>query len=221
MLRVYGNEYFADYGIGEHLLTWWMTTHIKVPIAKVHGSANWLYCDNCRQIYATRPDEEKEIPYYILKPKDLNNVEKFMIVGKDPQRDLEEYKASHKLRRKKRFTCLKCSTELSTRLATFSYRKVLDAPMLQKSWYWAEHLLSQAHKWVFIGYSLPAADFEFKYLLKRLELASKTGKRIVVVTQQDESGNHSGPYYRRLFKRRASTIIRDGLKGYVETLKSS
>ena len=36
--------------------------------------------------------------------------------------------------------------------------------MFQKSWFSAEKLLLAAENWIFISYSLPAADFEFKYL---------------------------------------------------------
>jgi len=54
--------------------------------------------------------------------------------------------------------------------------------MFQHTWFAAERLLAQAGTWVFIGYSLPAADFEFKYLLKRTQLARRRPARIVVVT---------------------------------------
>jgi hypothetical protein len=216
MKRVYGNKYYANYGIGEKLLSWWATDSIRIPVAKVHGSANWLYCDNCRQIYATRPDEEGNLPYFILKSKDLTNIKNLKLID---HMDLDKYRSKHEENRKEKFRCLQCSTELSTRLATFSYRKVLEAPMLQKSWFWAEDLLSLADKWVFIGYSLPAADFEFKYLLKRLELVRK--KRIIVVTMKDQAGNHSGPYYQQLFKGIASRDIFDnGLEAYVKGIQS-
>jgi hypothetical protein len=28
-----------------------------VPVVKIHGSVNWLYCDNCRQLYWFRPED--------------------------------------------------------------------------------------------------------------------------------------------------------------------
>jgi hypothetical protein len=43
--------------------------------------------------------------------------------------------------------------------------------MFEQSWLSAERLLRDADKWVFIGYSLPPADYEFKHLLKRVQLA--------------------------------------------------
>jgi hypothetical protein len=36
--------------------------------------------------------------------------------------------------------------------------------------------------WVFIGYSMPAADFEFKHLLKRVQLTEGERPNITVIT---------------------------------------
>jgi len=58
--------------------------------------------------------------------------------------------------------------------------------MFQRTWFTAESLLSNAQRWVFVGYSLPATDFEFKYLLKRVELARETRPEIVLVTGGDK-----------------------------------
>jgi hypothetical protein len=54
--------------------------------------------------------------------------------------------------------------------------------MFQKSWVSAEDLLRRAANWVFIGYSIPAADYEFKYLLKRVQLTRSPQPTIFVVT---------------------------------------
>ena len=45
--------------------------------------------------------------------------------------------------------------------------------MYDQSWQTAERLLREAKNWIFIGYSLPAADYEFKLLLKRVQLSRK------------------------------------------------
>ena len=39
-----------------------------------------------------------------------------------------------------------------------------------------------AKRWVFFGYSLPAADYEFKYLLMRCERARETAPEVLVLT---------------------------------------
>jgi len=54
--------------------------------------------------------------------------------------------------------------------------------MFERSWLAAEALLNDADEWVFIGYSLPAADYEFKHLLKRVQLSRKSRVRFSVVT---------------------------------------
>ena len=37
------------------------TVDNAVPIIKIHGSANWLYCDNCRELFWVYPDDEWRI----------------------------------------------------------------------------------------------------------------------------------------------------------------
>jgi len=91
---------------------------------------------------------------------------------------------------------------LSTRLATFTYLKALDFPMFQKSWFFAEKLLRRAQRWIFIGYSLPSADYEFKYLLKRVQLSRKKEPEIIVITKSSSSGDDSTyTNYQRFFGR--------------------
>ena len=54
--------------------------------------------------------------------------------------------------------------------------------MHSASWRTAEGQLRDSINWVFIGYSMPGADFDFKYLLKRVQLAEPTRPRITVIT---------------------------------------
>lgn len=133
-----------------------------VQIVKMHGSINWLYCDNCRQTFAYPTKWCNHIAAQLLSPQDWERIDK----------TLKEHRILPKpikSRHTPKSICNKCTgVALSTRLATFSYRKALDFPMFQQSWSLAERLLREANKWIFIGYSLPAADFEFKHLLKRV-----------------------------------------------------
>jgi hypothetical protein len=135
----------------------------RIHIAKIHGSANWLYCDNCRRVFWFPPEETLRVADQIVREDEWAEI------------------GSH-THAKKALTCCYCSVELSTRIATFSFRKALDFPMFQRSWALAEKALRRSDRWVFIGYSLPAADFEFKYLLKRTELACDPRPEILVVT---------------------------------------
>lgn len=138
-------------------------------VAKIHGSINWLYCDNCQRVYWFRPAEALKIADQILSKNDWE-----LIAPRAPANA------------KKQWECTWCdAVKLGTRIATFSYRKALDFPMFQHSWTAAERLLKRARRWVFIGYSLPAADFEFKYLLKRVELSREKPPEVILVTGGD------------------------------------
>jgi hypothetical protein len=77
--------------------------------------------------------------------------------------------------------------------------------MFHKSWLSAEHLLRNASTWIFIGYSLPGADYEFKYLLKRTQLARNEALRLIVITGgEPEKAKETYRNYQRFFGRRIS-----------------
>ena len=117
----------------------------QVPVVKIHGSVNWLYCDNCRHLYWFPPDDAIRIATQLITPEEARKLK------------LAKREDCAKWR------CLNCTTvPLTTRIATFSYLYALDFPMFERSWLSAERLLRSAEKWVFVGYSLPAADYEFK-----------------------------------------------------------
>jgi hypothetical protein len=170
----------------------------SLPIIKIHGSANWLYCDNCRQLFWFDPGQTRRIADQLVKKDDVERMRKFLLkkVGYADQ-------VIENLSQKTQVNCL-CSggVALGTRIATFSYRKALDFPMFQKSWSSAEELLRAADRWVFIGYSLPAADFEFKYLLKRTQLSRRKQPEFIIVSGgTPASVNQTYDNYRRFFGR--------------------
>ena len=48
----------------------------SVPVIKMHGSVNWLYCDNCRQLYWFTPDDGLRVAMQLITPdeaRDLNS----------------------------------------------------------------------------------------------------------------------------------------------------
>jgi hypothetical protein len=93
--------------------------------------------------------------------------------------------------------------------------KALDFPMFEKSWLSAEYLLRQAPKWTFIGYSLPAADYEFKHLLKRVQLSRVKPPEFVVITGgTPEQTKSTYANYQRFFGRgirEKENFFREGL----------
>lgn len=140
------------------------TLHILKP----HGSTNWLYCDACRETFWVTPHQTAQVAQTLFQKKDWETI-----------------LSTRKAKRPKVLTppCPHCSAKsLGTRFATFSYRKALDFPMHTASWRTAEEYLKCSSDWVFIGYSMPAADFEFKHLLKRVQLTESIRPKITVIT---------------------------------------
>ena len=48
----------------------------SVTIVKIHGSVNWLYCDNCHQLFWFSPEETTKIADQLLSKKDWRLVDK-------------------------------------------------------------------------------------------------------------------------------------------------
>jgi len=143
----------------------YLSTASRFPLIKMHGSSNWLYCDNCRRLYWFSTRDGLRIAKQLISPAEGRDL------GVSWLSDCGKWH------------CSECITvRLTTRVATFSYLKALDFPMFERSWLAAEALLNDADEWVFIGYSLPAADYEFKHLLKRVQLSRKSRVRFSVVT---------------------------------------
>jgi hypothetical protein len=112
------------------------TNGTEVPVVKMHGSVNWLYCDNCRSLFWMKVDQTYKVAGQLLSLEDWERIDP------DTQHTND------------RWRCGRCGgNSLGTRFATFSYRKALDFPMFQKSWFSAEKLLREANNWIFIGFA--------------------------------------------------------------------
>lgn len=140
----------------------------SLRILKPHGSVNWLYCDACRETFWLSPKATEQVAQTLFRKSDWAAVLRGSRVSQPAVLTPE---------------CPHCEAQsLGTRFATFSYRKALDFPMHAASWRTAEEYLKTAVDWVFIGYSMPPADFEFKHLLKRVQLTEKNRPNITVIT---------------------------------------
>jgi hypothetical protein len=154
-----------------------------VPVCKMHGSSNWVYCDNCKSMFYNL---DEKLSLRLKAGLEMSDFEHFNINLSGGQFNsmidgsFEEGK------------CKLCGNRLSTHIATFSYRKSFRTPSYSSIWYHAERLLSESDHWVFIGYSLPEADYEFKHLLKSAQLRksdqdSISRKRIEVVVKDPKT----------------------------------
>jgi len=143
------------------------TDPTPLHLLKPHGSTNWLYCDACRETIWFPPSETEKVAKTLFRRGDWSQM---AMKGVSIPSVLSP-------------SCPHCGAEsLGTRFATFSYRKALDFPMHSASWRTAEDYLKKAVDWVFIGYSMPAADFEFKHLLKRVQLTERQRPIITIIT---------------------------------------
>lgn len=115
-----------------------------VKLIKLHGSLNWLQCPKCNRLY----------------------------VDFDNKIAVKQYKKS--IFRKEK--CRHCeinfpsstSHALISNLIMPTFIKDLSNAQYKLVWHNAAIELSEASKIVFIGYSLPSADFEIRQLLSRM-----------------------------------------------------
>jgi hypothetical protein len=142
--------YDYDYVCCLNSQEWCPSTHLKqkgllnIKLLKIHGGLNWIICSNCHRLFYSYKENiglEQFFKDFAVCPYCSN------CYG-----DLGGNKASIKLQ---------CN------LGTPTMLKNLDDVNLRNIWKNAFVELTEAEKVVFIGYSFPQADYEFRCLLKR------------------------------------------------------
>lgn len=114
----------------------------------------------------------------------------------------------------------KNSHKLISNLIMPTFLKDLSNPQYKLIWQNAGIELSEAEKIVFIGYSLPYADFEMRQLLSRMV---RDNAKIVVVGY-DKNETKSSEFkqmelrYQTFFGNRKIEFHRDGAKKYIENI---
>lgn len=126
----------------------------NVKLIKLHGSLNWLQCPRCMRIYT---GFGQKIGTEKNKPCRHCN------------KNFKEESDSHKL---------------ISNLIMPTFIKDLSNPQYKIIWQNAGVEISEADKIIFIGYSLPSADFEMKQLLSRM---TKSDAEIIVVDYINEN----------------------------------
>jgi len=181
-----------------------------VAIAKVHGSSNWVYCDNCRSLFY---DRNRKLSLSIRAGLIKSDFRLF-----DEGLGGRHFDNAIGITENER-KCKVCNCAVGPHIATFSFRKSFRTHAFTNSWLAAEQILDKARTWVFIGYSLPNADFEFKHLLKTAQLKKNTlrnnSKRIHVVVLNDIAAQGK---YEAIFGRNAIKVFQGGLEEYVNWL---
>ena len=108
--------------------------------------------------------------------------------------------------------CPKCGCSLDSHIATFSYNKSFRTHAFNDSWKLAESVLSEADRWIFIGYSLPDADFEFAHMLKYVQKRTESQKDIVVIVKDNDRAKVK---YEGMFGKRNVHFFNNGLDDFV------
>jgi hypothetical protein len=167
-----------------------------LPIMKLHGSSNWAYCDCCGRLFAFGLREGKGALHrqIFIDPTD------FAVLGEVADAAVEL--------RSRRATCPFCNVPLSSRVATFSFVKVLDFVHFSTIWDNTFNMLRDASEWIFVGYSLPEADFQLRHLLKRAQLAHSGGSLKITVVAAGAGA--TADRYSRFFGDALECVVSDG-----------
>jgi hypothetical protein len=155
----------------------------NIKLLKLHGSYNWLQCPRCLRVY---------IDFY----------EK-LVVSQFVQK----------------VECRHCNTNfkshdshiLTSNLIMPTFLKDFSNPQYKLIWQNAGVELSEATKVVFIGYSLPQADFEMRQLLSRM---IRETAEIEVVTRE-QSNTDLEMRYRVFFGKRKLNFYFKGVTHYI------
>src|ERR1043165_48387 len=179
----------------------------NVKLIKLHGSLNWLQCPKCHRLY---------VKYfktwnggYVFGAKYCRHCDKNFETIKDS------------------------SNQLKISLIMPTFLKNLNNVQNKLMWQNAGIELSEASKVVFLGYSLPQADFEFKQLLSRMIRADAEIE--VVLVEKDNPENYAdkdklkndmqyqtaGYRYENFFSGRNPKITYKGIDAYISSLPTS
>lgn len=134
----------------------------NLKVIKIHGSTTWLRCPNSNHIYTGLGSSKNPYEIYVCSTKSPF-IEKYCDEDTEAQ-------------------------PLEPLIITPTYKKVFDQPHIQTTWHNAYVELREASKVVFIGYSLPEADYHFRTLLRR---AIRENTKIEVVLYEDDAPTFS------------------------------
>jgi len=113
----------------------------SLSVLKLHGSINWLLCPNCQTLYSSAGIVDPVWDWYFGKTSCPNCTSTTTIAT--------------------------TTAPLQPFLITPTFLKVFDSSHIQTTWQRAHHELAAADEVVFVGYSLPIADFHLRALLRR------------------------------------------------------
>jgi NAD-dependent SIR2 family protein deacetylase len=163
----------------------------NVKLLKLHGSLNWLQCPRCMRLYARFSSKDGVIDY--------GNRESCRHCDKN----FPEESGKHLL---------------ASNLIMPTYIKDLSNPQYKIMWQNAGIEISEADRIVFIGYSLPSADFEMRQLLSRM---TRKNVKIEVVDycRDTELRESIKKHWEKFFGGREISYFFDGAKNYIKAIE--
>ena len=174
-----------------------------VKLLKIHGSINWLHCPKCQRMFIDF--YRRVIDYGVFRQATCKYCAR-------EYADMDWY-----------------APKLRPLLLMPTFAKNLDNFQTKLIWRNAGIEISEADHLVFIGYSFPLADFEFRQVLFRnvkrnakieVVLYDHTDPEKIIKNNSDIDVNYDSPEYRYLsfFGGKDLTIYFDGAVNYVERL---
>ena len=164
----------------------------RPQIAKIHGSINWFSCSNCDSL--------------IIKPK-----------GKETELLLSD----------KNVLCAKCRARQKRNdilfipeIITPTMVKQFTKQMYINIWQNAQYLLKGADHIIFVGYSMPLADFEFRFILTKYILPSTKIHVVLHESDKKEPGEKREvpeDRYRNAFPKNDIKFYYKGFTNYFNT----
>ncbi|MDE5553408.1 MAG: SIR2 family protein [Malacoplasma sp.] len=167
-----------------------------VKILKLHGSINWFKCNCCGEYQIA---EYGKIADYLFDDSKIEKCEKCDITAKSSQ------------------------VLLQPDIITPTMLKSLDSKLFREIWAQAATELEKANKITFIGYSLPQADFEIRYLLRKH--IKKQTQIDVVLSKNDKPLSTTDVWnkpeirYRNLFPGNNIIFYYKGFEDYFKNMK--
>ena len=159
----------------------------NVKILKLHGSLNWLQCPRCLRLYV----------------KFHNKIA------------IQQYNNPVNCRHCDKHFGTQISHELSSNLIMPTFLKNLSNPQYKLIWQNAGIELSEAERVVFIGYSLPQADFEMRQLLSRMVRADAKIEVVDYGHKRKQRVIDTMNRYKVFFGNRNPKFFLKGAKDYV------
>jgi NAD-dependent SIR2 family protein deacetylase len=163
----------------------------NVKLLKLHGSLNWLQCPRCMRLYARFSRKDGVLDY--------ENRESC----RHCDNNFPEEKSNHLL---------------ASNLIMPTYIKDLSNPQYKVIWQNAGIEIAEADKLVFIGYSLPNADFEMRQLLSRMTRKNAVIE-VVDYCLNSEDKELIRNHWKKFFGGRELSFFFEGAKAYLDGLE--